>query len=306
MRPIYLLIPLVLIATFQLASHWSLLFGLTCGLALPLRTPLLNLAKKSSTKFLQASIILLGASLDFNVILSSGAQFVFITFFSILAVMLTGAFLARLLGIPKPLSQLISAGTAICGGSAIGALSAVLKADSLSIAVSLSIVFLLNALSVFIFPPLALSLNLTQEQFGMWAALAIHDTSAVVAAGQLYGEEALKIATTLKLTRALWIIPLCFVMNLKKGIKTKFTIPWFILFFVLCSLIFSFAPGLQPLTSWFKLAAKTGFAWTLFLIGIGLNRSQLKEIKLKTLLYGITLWLMTLSASLYFVLSYTV
>ncbi len=303
MRPIYLVLPLFLIAAFQLAPHWSLLFGLSCALLLTLRTPVISLAKIWSTRFLQASIVLLGASLNFKVIMDSGPQLFFTTLFSIILIMLIGSLLARIFKIPSPLHQLISAGTAICGGSAIGALSGVLKADSLSIATAMGLVFLLNAVSVFIFPPIAHGLQLSQEQFGIWAALAIHDTSAVVAAAQIYGEKSLEYATTLKLTRALWIIPLCFVMGIKHRFSGQQKIPWFIFLFIGASLLFTFLPQLSEHIAPLKVASRTGFSWTLFLIGISLNRAQLKEIKINSFFFALTLWFITLGSTLYFVLS---
>lgn len=303
MKPIYLFIPLLLIAGFKLAPHWSLLFGLSCALMLPLRTPVITLAKLWSTRFLQASIVLIGAGLNFKVISEAGPQLFFTTLFSIVIIMILGALLGRLFKVPTPLRQLVSAGTAICGGSAIGALSGVLRADSLSIATAMGVVFLLNAVSVFIFPPVAHVLQLTQEQFGIWAALAIHDTSAVVAAAQIYGEKSLEIATTLKLTRALWIIPLCFVVGLKREGAGPQKVPWFILFFIAASLLFTFTPALKDYITPIKLISRTGFSWTLFLIGLSLNRSQLKEIKINSFLFALSLWLITLGSTLYFVLS---
>lgn len=303
MKPIYLVIPLFLIAAFQLAPHWSLLFGLSCALLLTLRAPVINLAKIWSTRFLQASIVLIGASLNFKVIADSGPQLFFTTLLSIVFIMLVGSLLGRVFKIPSPLRQLLSAGTAICGGSAIGALSGVLKADSLSIATAMGLVFLLNAVSVFIFPPIAHALQLSQEQFGIWAALAIHDTSAVVAAAQIYGEKSLEFATTLKLTRALWIIPLCFVMSLKHRGAGQQKIPWFIFLFIAASLLFTFTPPLAAYISPIKLISRTGFSWTLFLIGLSLNRAQLKEIKINSFFFALTLWFITLGSTLYFVLS---
>ncbi len=303
MRPVYFFIPLILIAVFQLAPHWSLLFGISCALLLTLRAPVISLAKIWSTRFLQASIVLLGTGLNFKVIMDSGPQLFFTTLFSIIIIMVLGSLLARIFRIPSPLSQLISAGTAICGGSAIGALSSVLKADSLSIATSLGLVFLLNAVSVFLLPPIAHGLQLTQDQFGVWAALAIHDTSAVVAAAQLYGEKSLEMATTLKLTRALWIVPLCFIMGIRHRSSGQQKIPWFIFLFVGASLLFTFISELSPLITHFKLVSRTGFSWTLFLIGLSLNRAQLKEIKINSFFFALTLWLITLGSTLYFVLS---
>lgn len=165
-------------------------------------------AKTWSTRLLQLSVILLGASLNFHAVIDQGTDGAALTFVSILFVFLIGHFGRKLFKVDKNQGLLITAGTAICGGSAIGALSPVIKAETTAITVSFAVVFLLNALAVFIFPFLGNVFGLSQEQFGLWAALAIHDTSSVVAASSIYGSHALEIATTVKLIRALWIIPL--------------------------------------------------------------------------------------------------
>jgi uncharacterized integral membrane protein (TIGR00698 family) len=206
--------------------------------------------------------------------------------------------------ISSPLSELITAGTSICGGSAISALSPVLKAESLTMATALGIVFCLNALAVFLFPPLAHWLELSQQQFGVWAALAIHDTSSVVAACQIYGDEALKIGPMLKLTRALWIIPLTLFFSFKTKSKAKLTYPWFILFFLLLSLFFTFRSEFNDLIPYLTKISKTGLSLTLFLIGLNLSKDQLKEIGLRPVLFGSVLWLFTLGGSLFYVLNF--
>lgn len=298
--------------------------------------PIRSFGKKASSKTLQASIILFGAGLNFNVIIDSGLTGALTTLISILIILLIGAGLSKLFKIDPAISNLINIGTAICGGSAIAAVTPVLKSNKTEIATSIGIVFLLNAAAVFVFPPVGHLLNLSDLQFGTWAALAIHDTSSVVAASQVYSEQALEIAAQLKLTRALWILPLVFALaryrsemntssravgagdinvaakiNAAGGVSTNNTIndiattkppiPWFIFLFLMASLAFTFIPSLHPFTGITKDAGKIGFSVALFLIGIQMNRSQIKSIPIGTLLYGVALWITALSLALFYV-----
>jgi uncharacterized integral membrane protein (TIGR00698 family) len=302
------IVPLLLIsvAIFKIAPQWSILIGVATALIL---SPSTNTSKKSkewSGRILQWSIVLLGSALNFNIVIKQGAQGAFLTLVSISLVLLIGEALSRVLKVESPLSVLISVGTAICGGSAIGAVSPVIRADAFSMAISLGLVFILNALSVFIFPPLGHLFEMTQVQFGTWSALAIHDTSSVVAASGIYGEEALKVGTTLKLTRALWILPLSISLSYVKKSDGKFAIPWFIFLFLANSLIFTFVGSMGFLIPYFSQLSKIGFSLTLFLIGISLNKEQLKRLKLKPVLYAVLLWLITLSGSLYYTLNFVI
>ena len=289
---------------FQLPAHWSLLLGLMLALASH-ESGLTQISKKYSSKTLQLSIILLGASLNFKSVLASGPSALLISGISITMVLIMGSVLSRLFKVTSPLAQLITSGTAICGGSAIGAIAPILKADHLSLAISLGVVFLLNGVSVFIFPNLGHALSLTQEEFGLWSALAIHDTSAVVAAAGIYGDRALEMATTLKLTRALWILPLSLFFSLRMKTKSQMNIPWFIFFFLLNSLLFTFTSVLDPVIPYFKNIAKMGFSLTLFMVGLGLNRSQLMSLRANQILFGISLWFLTVVGSLIFVQNYS-
>ena len=190
------------------------------------------------------------------------------------------------------ISYLIASGTAICGGSAIAAVAPVIEAKDDEISVSLGTIFLLNAIALFIFPPLGRLLELSQVQFGMWAAVAIHDTSSVVGAGAAYGTEALQIATMVKLTRALWIIPLALVTAIvfrKK--EKKISIPWFILFFVIAMVLNTYFNLPEAVTSSFIFWAKKGMTITLFLIGSGLSVKALKSVGVKPLIAGVVLWI---------------
>jgi len=288
---------------FGIQPHWSILLGVVISMTLPSSPLIQRKGKTWSSRLLQISIILLGASLNFQSVLKEGSQGLVITFISISSVFILGHFLAKTYQVPSPLSTLITVGTSICGGSAISAIAPILKATSLTMATALGIVFILNAISVFIFPPIGHFFQLSQHQFGTWAALAIHDTSSVVAASQLYGEEALKIGTTLKLTRALWILPLSFIFATFKKSENKMTIPWFIFIFLLTSLVFTFFPEINFLIPYFSLFSKGGLSLTLFLIGLGLNKNKIQEIGLRPVVFALSLWLLTMMGSLLFVIN---
>lgn len=274
-----------------LSPQWTLLTGIVLSLFIQ-GHDLQNSAKKISAKLLQLSVILLGASLNFNAVLDQGSEGILITFLSILFVFLLGYFGRTALKVDPQQGLLITMGTAICGGSAIGALSPVIKAETMSITVSIGVVFLLNALAVFIFPFFGHILGLTQDQFGLWSALAIHDTSSVVAASAIYGSKALEVATTVKLIRALWIIPvtLFFSFYTRGAMKGKITIPWFIFGFLVVSMLFTFVdiPGNYKINV--TGLAKAGFAITLFLIGLTFDFKKIKAVGLRPLLLGMGLW----------------
>lgn len=299
-----ILFSILIIAILKIAPQWSILLGVTLALTLKHDESITKKSKDWSAKILQWSIVLLGSALNFNVVIKEGIQGVYITLLSISFVLITGEILAKILKVDSPLSTLISVGTAICGGSAIGAVSPVIKADSFSMAIAMGLVFILNALSVFVFPPIGHFYEMTQNQFGTWSALAIHDTSSVVAASQIYGEEALKIGTTLKLTRALWILPLSVVLSYVKKSEGKFTIPWFIFLFLANSLLFTFVSEISFLIPYLSQISKVGFSLTLFLIGFSLNKEQLKKLSLRPVILAISLWVITLSASLYYSLNF--
>lgn len=298
------ILSILLITFFKIPPHWSILIGITLSLSFSSASSLTKTVKNLGSRILQLSIILLGASLNFHSVIREGMSGLILTFFSISIVFLFGHFLARFFGLTSPLSTLITAGTSICGGSAISAISPVLKADSLTMATALGIVFILNAVSVFIFPPIAHFANFTQLQFGTWAALAIHDTSSVVAASQLYGEEALKVGATLKLTRALWIIPLSILFSYIKKTDSKMPVPWFILFFMTNSILFTFISDLHFLIPYFSMFSKTGLSLTLFLVGLSLNKQQIKQIGKSPVFFGLSLWIISLLSSFFYVKYY--
>ena len=255
-------------------------------------------------KLLQYSIIGLGFGINLNTAIEAGSQGFLFTVSTIALVMIFGLLLAKILKIDKTIAQLISAGTAICGGSAIAAVAPILKANSKQTSVALGIVFVLNAVALFIFPEIGHFFNLTQNQFGIWSAIAIHDTSSVVGAASKYGNEALQIATTVKLARALWIIPLAFLISIFTKSEGKIKIPYFIGFFILAILAGTYLPFLQNFNTVISEISRDTLKVALFLIGAGLSLQNLKNIGIKPLLLGIILWIFISSISLYAVLEF--
>jgi Predicted membrane protein len=265
---------------------------LTCGQAFP------KFNKKVSKYLLQTSVVGLGFGMNLQSALASGSQGMEFTVFSVVITMAAGWFFGRkLLKIDTQTSYLISSGTAICGGSAIAAIGPVIKAKDSSMSVALGTIFILNAIALFIFPAIGHALGLSQQDFGMWAAIAIHDTSSVVGAGAAYGSEALEVATTVKLTRALWIIPLSLITTLFfKSEGKKISIPWFIFMFVGAMLINTYCLNQVPQVGLFisGLSRKI-LTITLFFIGASLSLDVLKQVGAKTLIQGVLLWI-TISA----------
>ena len=255
-------------------------------------------------KLLQYSIVGLGFGINLNTAIEAGSQGFLFTVSTIALVMIFGLLLAKILKIDKTIAQLISAGTAICGGSAIAAVAPILKANSKQTSVALGIVFVLNAVALFIFAEIGHFFNLTQNQFGIWSAIAIHDTSSVVGAASKYGNEALQIATTVKLARALWIIPLAFLISIFTKSEGKIKIPYFIGFFVLAILAGTYLPFLQNFNTIISEISRDTLKVALFLIGAGLSLQNLKNIGIKPLLLGIILWIFISSISLYAVLQF--
>ncbi|WP_374450007.1 YeiH family protein [Cloacibacterium normanense] len=255
-------------------------------------------------KLLQYSIVGLGFGINLNTAIEAGSQGFLFTVSTIALVMIFGLLLAKILKIDKTIAQLISAGTAICGGSAIAAVAPILKANSKQTSVALGIVFVLNAVALFIFPEIGHFFNSSQNQFGIWSAIAIHDTSSVVGAASKYGNEALQIATTVKLARALWIIPLAFLISIFTKSEGKIKIPYFIGFFVLAILAGTYLPFLQNFNTIISEISRDTLKVALFLIGAGLSLQNLKNIGIKPLLLGIILWIFISSISLYAVLQF--
>ena len=290
---------LILSATGFISPPIALLAGIVFGLSLP--HPYAADSKALSKFLLQASIVALGFGMNLREVLKAGRSGFFYTAIGITFAMLAGLAIGKLLAVRSTTSYLVSTGTAICGGSAIAAVGPVLNASEEEMAVSLGTVFILNSIALFVFPIIGKSLGLSQPQFGLWSALAIHDTSSVVGAASRYGTEALIIATTVKLARALWIVPLAFLTSAIKHGKSKVTIPWFILFFFLAAVINTYGPQDAALSQKFFTLGKLGLTTTLFLIGTSLSRSTIREVGWRPLAQGVLLWLVVGLLSLYFI-----
>ncbi|WP_420872725.1 YeiH family protein [Parabacteroides bouchesdurhonensis] len=268
------------------ALFLGLAFAMTAGHPFPL------FAKKTSKYLLQFSVVGLGFGMNLHESLQTGKEGMVFTVISVAAVLLLGMYLGKRLMMDRKTAYLISAGTAICGGSAIAAVAPVVKADDNEMSMALGTIFILNAVALFIFPPIGHLLGMTQEQFGMWAAIAIHDTSSVVGAGAAYGEKALEIATMVKLTRALWIIPVTIVtMFLFKQKGAKISIPWFIFFFILAMIANTYLSIPEMVSGSLVWLAKKGLTVTLFLIGTGLSRRVIKNVGVRPMIQGVILWI---------------
>ena len=278
----------------------GLAYALLCGQGYP------ALNKKISKTLLQYSVVGLGFGMNLYESLASGREGMLFTIISVVGTLLIGMLIGRkLLKVDKETAYLISSGTAICGGSAIAAVGPVIKAKPASMSVALAVVFVLNAIALFIFPSIGHWLGLSQQEFGTWAAIAIHDTSSVVGAGAAYGEEALKVAATIKLTRALWIIPLALVTSfIFKSKDRKITIPWFILYFVIAILLNTFVLDSVPaFGSFVSGIARKCLTITMFFIGASLSTDVLRSVGLKPLIQGVLLWVViSLGSLLYIVL----
>jgi uncharacterized integral membrane protein (TIGR00698 family) len=255
-------------------------------------------ARQLSKLLLQASVVGLGFGMDLQQVIRVGRTGFLYTAGSISFAMLLGWGLGRLLVVKQGTSLLITAGTAICGGSAIAAIAPITNASEEEIAVSLGTVFLLNSVALLAFPAIGTALHLTQTQFGLWAALAIHDTSSVVGATAKFGAVALAVGTTVKLARALWIVPLSVVTAIAKKSKARIQWPWFILFFCLAAVANTYVHTFHMLYPSLKHLGVIGLTVTLFLIGTGLSKKTLQEVGVRPLLQGIFLWIVVAVGSL--------
>lgn len=285
--------------TPPVALFLGLTFALLCGQAYP------KFNKKVSKKLLQYSVVGLGFGMNLHASLASGKEGMMFTIISVIGTMIIGMFIGqKLLKVNRDTSYLISSGTAICGGSAIAAVGPVIKAKDSDMSVALATIFVLNAIALFIFPIFGHWLDLTQQEFGTWAAIAIHDTSSVVGAGAAYGEEALQVATTIKLTRALWIIPLAIATSfIFKSEGKKISIPWFILWFIVAILINTYLlDGMPEIGQTISGLARKGLIITMFFIGASLSTDVLKAVGMKPLLQGVLLWIVISISSLAYIL----
>lgn len=279
-------------------------------LAFTIGSPFPALGGKPTRLLLQGSVILLGFGMNLAAVVEAGKDGILFTIVTIFGTLILGYFVGRILNVKSKISTLISSGTAICGGSAIAAVAPAIDAEADEISLSLGTVFVLNAIALFIFPIIGHAAGLSENQFGVWAAIAIHDTSSVVGAAGTYGAEALAVATTVKLARALWIVPLAlffaFLYRKQSGERGKMpTFPWFILLFLAASALRTYAPTIILPSVFDSLVnlAKAGMIVTLFLIGASLSRETLRNVGLRPLMQGVFLWIVISAVSLWAVLN---
>jgi len=307
---IIFVLALALSFTGLLSPPIALTAGILFGLSF--KHPYISESRGIARTLLQSSVVALGFGMNLHEVLKAGRSGFIYTALGISFALLAGLALGRLLRVRGNSSFLITAGTAICGGSAIAAIGPILQADEEEMAVSLGTVFILNSVALLIFPPIGNTLHLSQSQFGLWAALAIHDTSSVVGAATKYGPQALVIGTTVKLARALWIVPLALATAAIKhrrsekssgsgdtGARIQF--PWFILFFIFAAVVNTYVRTLGHITPSLFTLGRLGLTATLFLIGSGISRGTLKEVGWRPLLLGVLLWLAVGFSSLYFI-----
>ncbi|AJH15810.1 MULTISPECIES: YeiH family protein [Myroides] len=297
-----LLVGLALLSLFPfISSAVALVIGIVY--AQLFENPYAKQTKKATGLLLKVAVIGLGFGMNVYSAISAGKDGFILTIFSIFLTLALGFLLGKVLKIDKKISYLVSSGTAICGGSAIAAVSPVIKADEKQISVALGIVFILNSVALIIFPPIGHALGLSQVDFGLWSAIAIHDTSSVVGAAAKYGDQALEVATTVKLARALWVIPVAFLSMVffkNKGGKVK--LPYFIGLFVLAMLANSYIPAVQSIGPYIVEASKAALTLTLFLIGTSLSYRTVKSVGFKPLLEGVGLWIFISVTSLLYIM----
>lgn len=297
----------VALIIFCLSPWGSPPIALALGLVLAftIGNPFPEVEGKVTKYLLQASVVFLGFGMNLTAVYKAGKDGILFTIATIFGTLILGYFVGKILGVANKTSTLISSGTAICGGSAIAAVAPAIEAEKDEITVSMGTVFVLNSVALFLFPIIGHLLNLTQHQFGIWSAIAIHDTSSVVGASATYGPEALAVATTVKLARALWIAPVALLFAYiyrERGSekKTKIAIPWFIFLFLLATAFRSYAPStiLPSVYDALVNLAKAGLTVTLFFIGASLSRETLKKFGYLALFEGVILWIVISVVSL--------
>ena len=270
----------------------GLIFGFSCT------HPFQSTAKQLSKILLQISVIGLGFGMNLHEVLRAGRSGFLYTAIGISFAMLLGWALGKRLGVKKRISFLISAGTAICGGSAIAAVAPITDASEEEIAIALGTIFVLNSVALLTFPLIGSALHLSQTQFGLWAALAIHDTSSVVGAAAKYGALALLVGTTVKLARALWIVPVSVGTAVARKSDARIQWPWFILFFCLAAVANTYLHQFNPIYVALKHLGIIGLTATLYLIGTGLSMKTLKEVGVRPLVQAVLLWAVVATGSL--------
>jgi len=287
---------LILAASGRLSPPVALALGIAYGFSFD--HPFHSRARHGSKLLLQLSVVGLGFGMNLHQVLEAGRSGFLYTACSITFALFLGWALGKLLRVKPTTSYLISTGTAICGGSAIAAISPIAEANEEEIAVSLGTIFILNSVALLLFPLIGNELHMTQIQFGLWSALAIHDTSSVVGAAAKFGALALAVGTTVKLARALWIVPLSIGTAAIKKSKARIHWPWFILFFCLAAVANTYFHALQPAYPWLKQFGVVGLTVTLYLIGTGLSMKTVKRVGPRPLLQGILLWVVVATGSL--------
>lgn len=301
-REVIFMFFLVLCLSPLISPPIALLMGLI--IAQFIGHPYLNLNHKATHILLQVSVVGLGFGMNVNSALNAGKEGFILTIVSIIGTITIGVFLGKLLKIEDKISYLIATGTAICGGSAIAAISPVIKANEKQISVALGTIFILNSVALVIFPFIGDYLNLSENQFGLWCAIAIHDTSSVVGAAGKYGAHALEVATTVKLARALWLIPIALLSTVVfKNKGTKIKIPFFIGLFVLAMIANTYIPFVQNYSHYITGFAKATLTLTLFLIGCGLSQKVLVSVGYKPLIQGIVIWIIISVSTLWTIIS---
>src|SRR3984893_6889217 len=290
---------LAISASGMVSPPVALTAGILFGLAFAHPYP--KFAREGARFLLQASVVALGFGMNLHEVVKAGRSGFLYTAVGIAFALLVGLGIGKLLAVRGNASLLITSGTAICGGSAIAAIGPILRADEEEMAVSLGTVFILNSVALLTFPLIGWALHLGQEQFGLWAALAIHDTSSVVGAAAKYGAAALVVGTTVKLARALWIVPLAVVTAAVKHNKTRVPLPWFILFFCLAAVVNTYVPAFGNFDRWAFNAGRLGLTATLFLIGTGISLATVKSVGWRPLLQGGLLWIMVATVTLYLI-----
>lgn len=281
------------------SSSLALVMGIT--LALSVGNPFATRTQKATSQLLAIAIVGLGCGMNLETVARVGIEGLGYTISGIVLTLLLGFLLGKTLKIEKDTSLLISTGTAICGGSAIAAVASAIRPKNQEVTIALATVFCLNAIGLVLFPPIGHFLGLSQTQFGLWSALAIHDTSSVVGSTLQYGETALKVGTTVKLARALWIVPITLLISYyrsKKEVSGKLKKPWFILGFLITATLMTYFPILHPVGHYVEWVAKRLMVLTLFLIGANLTPQTLKSVGFKPFLMGIILWVVVASTVL--------
>lgn len=290
---------LILSATGFISPPIALCAGIIFGLSL--EHPYAGDSRALAKFLLQASIVALGFGMNLHEVLKAGRSGFLYTALGIGFALAAGFLIGKLVSVRGTTSYLISVGTAICGGSAIAAIGPILEAGDEEMAVSLGTVFILNSIALLIFPSIGGHFHLSQSQFGLWSALAIHDTSSVVGAASRYGNEALVVATTVKLARALWIVPLALATAAVRHSRSKIQIPWFIFLFCLAAVINTYGPQEPRLSQMFFQLGRLGLTVTLYLIGTGISRATLEDVGWRPLAQGVFLWILVGVTSLYFI-----